>query len=200
MTVFVSDSFTDDNGTLLTNHTPETGDSWVKRSGTADLEIQTNKLEPTAQGFIYHTNSTTPGSPEYDTWADFDKTAAPIQWGLLSRFVDMNNFYMGWYQVDRYRLTKYVSGVFTELDFLVEAWAGQKTLRFEVHSNSQVLKAAGAEKCSAADPDLAAAGAAGIFVGHCLNGLTIDNFVADDVGAPAAENASMQPMHHWWPR
>ena len=43
MGVLVQDSFTDSNGTLLQNHTPEVGSAWAKISGI-DATIQSNKL------------------------------------------------------------------------------------------------------------------------------------------------------------
>jgi hypothetical protein len=70
-------------------------------------------------------------------------------------------------------------------------------MKFEIRDNSQKGYFEGLEKVSATDAALTSAGVVGL--GTDDDG-TLDNLSVDDVGQAAAENASMQPMHHWWPR
>jgi hypothetical protein len=53
-TVFVNDTFTDTNGTLLTSHTGETGATWTSHpsysSGAGFQQIQTNRVVTSAAG------------------------------------------------------------------------------------------------------------------------------------------------------
>ena len=50
MTVFVSDTFTDNDGTSLTDHSPETGEAWQFRGGEDSAEIKNDTMEPSSDG------------------------------------------------------------------------------------------------------------------------------------------------------
>lgn len=201
MTVFVSDSFTDANGTLLENHAPGTGGAWVKRSGVLAKQIQGNKLTGEAFGVSHrYTNNAAPGSAEYDVQASVVVLAAsPSAWYLFGRWVDIDNHYAGWYydQTNKYYLHKRVEGVWTELDLNGEAWA-DGTFKLELRDNSQKLYLDAAEKCSSVDEDLTEAGLAGLGGDFDDTEVTYDNFQADDVAV--SEEASMTLQKVWWQR
>ena len=208
MTVFVSDTMSDTNGTLLSAHTPDTGGTWVKRSGTGDFEIQSNQARITASDtFVYYTNAATPGNAEYDVTSDWvvaSNESTTI--GLLGRLIDSSNFYHVFYKdlTNTYTLRKKVSGSFTILDTLIESLSvATHAAKLEIRDASKKLYIDTIEKLTSADDVLTDAGNAGVHMQNLSGAVTSiehDNFVADDVGEAESQNASMQPIHHWWPR
>jgi hypothetical protein len=200
LSVFVSDTFTDSNGTLLQNHTPETGGSWQVRAGSGDNANTIQSNECAGTGGFWYTNAATPGNVEYTTTGDFTTPtdAAFEYFYLFARFIDASNFYFAYYYSGDLNLYKKVSGSNTQLDTLSEAWGTSSAeAKLEILDATKKFYKDSVEKLTSADNAITAAGNAGFI---CKTPFTLDNFVADDTGAAEAENASMQPMHHWWPR
>ncbi len=201
MTVFVSDTFTDSDSTELSAHTPDVGDAWVKRTGTNTYEISSNTLVASGSGLARYSNSAVPAGNEYDITVDWTYSAGAPSFGVVGRYVDENNFYYSYHGKSNgtYHLYKIVSGVWTELDTLVEAYpGGANEYKLEVRDATKKVYIASVEKLTSGDNTLTSVGMAGITGAHA--GAIADNFSANDVGEAGAENASMQPMHHWWPR
>jgi hypothetical protein len=206
MTVFVSDTFTASDGTYLEDHSPEVGDAWQSRLGNTAIEIWSNTATLRRLGkYAYYTNAATPSSAEYDITANFLKyTSGGATFGFVGRFVDGSNYYLFYYihGDTAYYLKKRIEGVFSTLDTLVEEMPdGTNVALLEIRNNSQRGKVGGVEKVTAADSDLTDAGNVGMFFSSLTSrDWYIDDFVADDAGAPVAETAIMQPMRTWWPR
>jgi hypothetical protein len=195
MTVFVSDTFTDTNGTLLEDHTPEVGGAWVKRS-SGSVKVNNNQIEGVF-GLGYYTNAAVPGGAGYDITYNWESFSSQI--GVVARFLDMSNFYRARYYSGEYDLKKVVSGSWSLLDLTAEAAPGfPAACKFEILDATKKFYVGGAEKITTADNTLTAAGVVGVYIRWDDDEL--DDFAADDTGAAASENASMQPIHHWWPR
>jgi len=79
MTIYVTDSFTDTDGTALHSHTPDVGTSFVDASGSGALTIQSNCIpgESFANDRGYYTNSP-PASADYEA-------SITVSLGLLMR-------------------------------------------------------------------------------------------------------------------
>jgi hypothetical protein len=199
MTVFVSDTFTDTDGVLLENHAPETGGAWLRRLGFSSVQIDSNAIEPTGSGWIFYTNSEAPGGNEYEV--QLDVTTSGVQ-GLLVRFVDLSNYYNVYLfdALNQWVLIKRVGGTSTQIASLIEAApATPYEMKLECLTATKKLYVDDVEKMSTADDELQDTGLAGLVAGNFAP-TKIDNFIANDVGGPVSENASMQPIHHWWPR
>lgn len=137
---FLSDTFTDTNGTLLEDHDPELGGTWEKLgfaiTGTpgSDLLITSNELVSngsvgtTASQSPTHRNDVDPGGDEYDIECTMQfHTLASAQrfvwvaWrmsptGTASSAVDRYILVGDSSTVQQWRLFKVVSGTLTELD------------------------------------------------------------------------------------
>ncbi len=186
---------TDSDGTLLQNHTPETGGAWVKRAGANNAEIQSNKAKAISTGARLYTNDATPGAAEYDVIADVNTGSGGSQ--LLARFQDTNNYYTFRHDGTQWLLQKKVGGVTTTLDSLTEGVpAGEKQWKLEIRDATKKGYLDGVEKVTSADNALTSAGEVGL--GTITND-THDNFQADDVAA-SGENAKMTPGNVRWQR
>jgi hypothetical protein len=198
--IFVSDTFTDTDATKLENHAPEVGGVWLRRSGRGPgVKVTSNTVSAGNSKLYRYTNAAVPGASEYTVDADFTLIGASSEvWGLIGRFVDSNNFYAAYYSDadDTYYLEKTVLGVSEVLASSSGAYTGS----LELQDGSQKLYLDSVEELSATDTALTSAGFAGIVMSATSSDATCDNFVANDTGEAVSDNASMQPVHHWWPR
>ncbi len=209
MATFVSDTFTDTNNTLLSAHTPDTGSTWTKisGSGSTDLKIFSNKLENKTLSFslMIYANDAAPGSADYDVQFDMTTTAEnSVIAGLVGYLTDSSNHYRAYYASDSTDvwLRKVVGGSGTTLDFTDED-LGVGTVDFKLEltdAPTQKVYVDDVEKLSSTDSALAGPGKAGMIMFQAATEWTFDNFLAGDTGAPVATTASMQPMHAWWQR
>lgn len=191
MTIFVSDTFTANDYTLLQNHAPETGGTWVKISAN-DLNIRSNYLRAYSSGdFGQYYNDAAPGTAEYDVEQDMTKGSGNA--GAYARLADSNNYYY-WYSTQAvYYLRKIVAGVVTLLDTLTEDFpAGATATKFEIRDASKKVYIGGDQKLTSADNALTSAGYAGVYESD-IN-WHIDNFVATTAGAPPTGYAHSQAM------
>src|SRR3990167_189064 len=118
--IFVQDSFTDIDFTLLQNHTPDIGGTWSRISGVGTMFIEGNQLDAGSFFCIY----------ENSTIAQFDSIDITFRWvsfvggpigGAVGRLINVNNHYRCVYDTDRYILQRVLNGVVTTLSDLVEA-------------------------------------------------------------------------------
>jgi hypothetical protein len=206
MTVFVSDTFTDTNGTLLQDHTPEIGGNWIRRTGSQNFDIQSNTARVTVAKIAIHayTNDTTAGAADYDVQSDVTVTASGNAWGvgLVGRLTDAGNYYFAIFGPSgtaRLEIRKRVSDSETILDFVAEDIGdGTFEFKFEITDSSKKLYIDSVEKVSTADNELTANGQAGLWAQNQPTDYSWDNFLAETTSAPVATNAIMQPMHTWW--
>lgn len=196
MAVFLNDTFTDTDGVELPNHTPDTGGTWIRQSGSGQATIQANRCRGSSFQRRY-SNNAPPGAAEYDWQANIYGAGGATY--LLARFQDMNNHYLARWGGTNYEIWKRVAGVWTQLttDAGPAPTDGDLHL-FEVRNATKKLYIAGVERTSTTDDELTPAGNVGISITGTPLG-EFDNAKADDAGAvPPGENAKMQPMNTWW--
>lgn len=192
--IFASDDFTDTDGTLLQNHTPSGGGSWIKHGGQ-DAQISGNRVihSSGAEGNYYH--SADPTSADYIVAADVvmrsdnDSSEACV----LGR-QDPNaggtteTYYMARYATNgnAWQLFKRVSGSFTLLGSFAQALTVDQAYRLELSMVGTAIKLLvdSVERVSVTDSGITAAGKAGLrTVGGSTSttGAHLDNWEASDV-------------------
>jgi len=198
MSVFLSDTFTDTNGTLLSAHTPETGGSWTKRSGFSNLTITSNKAVGSSNFNNVYTNAAVPGGNEYDIEYDLTPSSGYNN-DCFGRFVDLNNYFRCVLANNFIYFYKKVSGTETLITFVGYSLniGVVNTVKFEIRDAAKKVYIDSVEKISTADDSITDAGIVGIG-GDSES--KIDNLVSTDSGVAEAETASMQTMNVWWPR
>ena len=205
MTVFVSDTFTDNDDVLLQNHTPDTGGSWTIIYGSANIVITSNTAYwESVGGSADYKNGAAPGNAKYDITFDLTFSDKGILY-IYFRYVDASNYYRAYLRDTASGasvFSKKVAGVYTQLDSASFAMAGAMSFKAGVLDDSKDLYIDDLENpvLTSADNTIEAAGSIGFGIGRYSGTTTVDNLVADDVGEAEAETASMQPIHHWWPR
>ena len=188
MTVFVSDTFTDTDGTLLTAHTGETGATWTSLKGTAE-EIQSNALTPNGNdGVCYASGS--PASAEYDVeYVITGTTAAGYALGGLGRLdtgVSTGTYYLAWHTSATFTLYKVIANAFTSLGTSSSpAPVGGDAIKLEIRDAAKKLFVNGSEKISSADNAITGAGKAGVRSYGNVTTVGIDTFVATDAAGGA---------------
>lgn len=116
-TTLVNDTFTDTNGVDLTAHTPDTkptGSVWAMITGTA--EIQTNRVEPSSAVTEIRAQIETNISNQYiAAEVEFFQGSGTSTVGLIGRYVDDNNYWLGYIDDDNDQvvLADVVAGVET---------------------------------------------------------------------------------------
>ena len=199
-TTFVQDTFTGTNGTSLASHNPDIGDasSWVKISGSSDLNIQSNHLQNTAdRDTIFYKNTTAPtgGSDAYvvvidGTWND-DKPDDIV--GLMGRVSGASN---DRYQVQidgsgssNVKLQKVVSGVTTTLATgSSTVCCTTKTIRLVIKDALKSVTINGTQIVSSTDNSINVAGVAGLLESRDSSvTTTTDNFGAATFNATAVK-------------
>lgn len=188
--VFVSDTFTDTNGTNLSSHTGEVGATWTKHSSyTGNITIQSNRCVGPADGGDDITCYYASGSP---TTAEYDVTATLIQTsddaysgcsvaGRIS--TSANTMYLVQRKTgatDQWELYKIVAGSATLLGTWSEALANgdSRTVKLEIRNATKKLYVNGAERISSADNEITGAGKAGTRAYG--NDMELDDFSASD--------------------
>lgn len=197
MATFVSDTFTDANGTTLQLHTGETGATWTKLAGS-DSVIQSNRLDPPAAESVYSASGT-PAGVEYDVTADL-VTLNPVGTGdsaVLGRLVDNSNYYLAQHSSagGAWRIFKKVTGSFTQLGTFSQSLSASTTyaLKLEIRDATKKLYVDGVERVSTTDNALTAAGVAGI---RCAaTNYHLDNFQAVDAGGGGASIVPLVMNH-----
>ena len=124
MTAFVTDTFTDTNGTNITSHTGETGATWTKHASatnTGHPQISSNQLitTETAVNETYYASGTSVGA-DYTVSLDYtfnnsenNEICGPG--GRLSTSASTGYFFIYFKNVNQARLYKYVSGTLTQI-------------------------------------------------------------------------------------
>lgn len=192
MALFLSDSFTDVSGTLLESHTGETGATWTKAAGSAagsSLISDANRARSLAgaSGAHFYTASGTPANAEYDVEAVLRPVTLAGNLGVVGRFADISNTYLGRYNVltTAWELLITSGGTSTSLgSFSQTLTAGTDyTLKLEIRNATKKLFVDGVERISSTNNAVTGAGLAGIrFFGNTTNttGLHFDSISATD--------------------
>lgn len=198
-----ADNFTDTDGVLLQNHTPNTGTAWTRLWGDTgvDAEINSNQCRSDGTlnaGCMYTADGTYP-SADYDITCTMvsmvEQNSRPIF--LLVRNQDQENMYGVRLQnnANGCQLYKKVSGTWTALGSLFTRPANGSVIKLEIIGTALKFYDDGVEVASATDSDISAAGKAGIAYGGGAelvsvtdDGSTsnvIDTLSVNDLGAVA---------------
>jgi hypothetical protein len=171
----VQDTFSDTNGTLLENHTPDIGGRWTNIS-TGNASIQSNTLFPSSGAASrFYVNASLPA-------ADYEMSFTVSAHFGLNGFMahrQGNNFYYAIRTQTAYQIVTLISGVPTVLVALTEALSLPATLMLRVRKGDDYLRlfANGVEKI--ATNNAALRGGQGGLVCQSFGGTTIiDDFLA----------------------
>jgi len=188
----ITDSFTDTEFTLLTDHTLDTGESWVAHpTSTTTPRIQNNKLFfIDAFGVARHYVDVSPGTANYTIQITFeDSTVGSVPRAILGR-LDLTNDTS--YSVDVARnpftnittwtLAKRISGVITILDQFIgdSPFTTPRVVRFVLLGTNLEVFIDDVSRLSAIDGDITAEGRIGIhgFTTEIASIPDFDNFSA----------------------
>lgn len=167
-TIFVSDTFTDADGVLLSAHTGEMGATWTLRSGTGAPTIQTDRIFCATATAVF-TASGVPPSPDYYVEAIADVvTDANDNMGICGRMAEDGsaNYYLWRYvqSSDGWGLFRFVGGTPTQIgSTFADNWStGSRTFRLDMQGSTIRGLTEGIERVSVTDTTFADAGRAGI--------------------------------------
>lgn len=189
--VFLSDSFTDTDYTLLTAHAPEIGGAYMQHPVVAgQFTISPNKRAfLTTSGVVY--NAAIPPTADYDVEADIVRVSTAISSSAIIGRADTTaaTFYMARWEPDggKWELYKSIAGAFTLLNSVVSAFesGATKRARLSLSGTTQQLYVDGVLVCSASDTAITAAGRVGLrgsIVNSFNTGIHIDNISATNTG------------------
>jgi hypothetical protein len=173
---FAYDTFSDTAGTLLQNHTSNSGHSWSRVVGTVNFEIQSNRVQtltsPSKVRNVYVVSATPPSTNYYvqAVVGGADNSSSGDIVGVVARKQAGADTYYALQLVggaDGSRLlelAKYVSGTKTQLSTYSFNWLTNTnyTLKLVVDGNSLVGYLDGIQRVSATDSSITSAGQAGI--------------------------------------
>lgn len=194
---FVSDTFTDTNGTALASHVGETGATWVSHPTTSTgamgiLNDGTNSgAYPTASATAMYYASGASATAEYDVLSSGVKRVNSVASGfvfLAGRIhsTDSTAYVAGFdFASNNWIIQKRIAGSSTALSTIAGTWPenGVKDLKFEIRDASKKLFADGVEVGSTTDNTITAAGKAGFRCAPTSVGGSygiFDNFTATD--------------------
>ena len=174
MAVIVQDSFTDSNGTLLENHTPEIGGVWTKDFGTNSLEIIDNVCKGDASNFARYINDTVASDVEVTQDSDEQAPSHAVGAYIYLRFTDSSNYY---YFIPGNGIWKLVGGSATKLKDTPSGGSGVSTIIFKAEGTLLTAEVSGSGPWSVNDSDLAS-GKIGFGV---RDNVDVDNFSASSI-------------------
>ena len=199
---FVSDTFTDTDGTNIVSHTGETGATWtLKSSGANPMVVRSNRVvsEDTVAGRrLWYTASGTPATANYDvdgTLYIASVTAGLEGWFLARAEVNAETGYVATRRSDGWRIVKLVTGTYTSLGAWVNTptVGATETVKLEIRENSQKLSIDGTLRISATDSVITAIGKVGVGavgIQSASTGFHVDSVSAFDlvqVARPTAD-------------
>lgn len=188
---FVSDTFTDANGTTLEAHTGETGATWAKHATEtpATAVIASNRARPNGAtaGFYYASGS--PASAEYDVQSDLFVLTTAGNSGVAGRIDTASRTGYLWRSLSGgdWQLYKDVAGTFTLLGSSPDSLSTSTAYVAKLGLRDAAKKGyvGGVELVSTADNAITGAGKAGVWVDGALSdstGIHLDNFSATNPG------------------
>jgi hypothetical protein len=188
MTDFVTDTFTDTNGTTLTSHTTDTGASWLLMLSSSVVgTVQSNSYTPFASSTAAYRTSATPPSADYYAQMDIIVPGTSPTGGIgpsVRCSSSANTYYALRYQPNTLAIIKVVAGVLTSLSSISLTLTGTQTLRLEVNGSSLVGFVGGVQKVPASgvvtDTSVTATGFAGLR--SASTNILVDNFSAGPLG------------------
>ena len=130
---FVKDTFTDKDGTKLTDHTGETGAKWTMHESPDNATIVNNMLPKSSGSPAWYTASGLPAGPNYDVLGELYIEALIYSTRICGRCqeAEKKNFYQARRSSGtRWRLSRYVENSVTELAIYDEAVELEETVPF----------------------------------------------------------------------
>jgi hypothetical protein len=166
---FLTDTFTDTEGTTLASHTGELGATWAKVTGvTGNAEIATNRVRGSSSTTAEYYASGTPATAEYDVEAVFRRLTdlGNVRvYGRLSTGADTGYGvrYNGG-ATNAWELHKVEAGVTTLLGSWSETFNNgeERTVKLEIRNAAKKVYIDGVERISSANNDITAAGRVGM--------------------------------------
>ena len=210
--LFVNDTFTDSNGTLLQDHTGELGATWTKYPGyTGDATIDTNLLYGAGVNiFDTYYASGAPRSADYYVQATlvFKTSVVGARFGILGRadqtvsagndtyyYVDYEQFTGVW------TLYKIVAGVNISLGTFAQNDGADHVARLDMVGTTIRLIIDTLEQVSVTDSAISAAGRAGLYLlnvtGSSLLDYSLDTFSAVDKTSIEESSFSAVTRYTW---
>lgn len=198
-TLFVQDTFTGPNNTLLENHAPDTGGAWSRVSGQG-LLIQGNEVTPDkTNGSDVYMNAATPPSAEYvvGITVSFIAFNSDNYVQLFARMTG-NTGYVAYLDArSNYSIIRYVNGVPTILasgttTALILGINVDNSVLFHVTDASKRLIVNGTVVATVTDNTITSAGRVGFGLQIKTKGDSeADDFFASTLGPTAVEMDSM---------
>src|SRR5579884_327849 len=201
MAAFTTDTFTDTAGTLLENHTGETGATWTKNPsfGTGSAAISNaNRLRGNATNGIYY-SSGTPAAADYDVEADLVVQSATSATGIAGRMsVSAATYYLFDYESasGQWKLYTVVNGATQNTTTFTQALTNGQTyhLRLALRGSQITCYVNGAQVIQITDTNITAAGKPGVYFGAATTDTTgyhLDNFNAAPTATVAVTDANV---------
>lgn len=193
---FLSDTFTDEAGTFLENHTPESGGSWTR---IADLAVISNANRARAEsGTMAYLAPGTPEGPEYDIASELVVFDEDGRMGPVGRSdSEQNNGYFYDYEFEggtkTWRIQKRVAGSFTLLGSFKETLELETAYPIvcEIRDAAKKLYVKGVERVSTTDNAVTDAGVVGLrHTGSNdsdAEGIHVSSLTATDAGGGEAK-------------
>jgi hypothetical protein len=195
---FLTDTFTDTEGTTLASHSGEVGATWAKVTGiTGNAEIASNRVRGTSSTTALYYASGTPATAEYDITAvirrQSDLGTVRI-YGRLSTTADTGygvRFNGGATNVWELQLIQ--AGTTTSLGTWAETFSNgeDRTVILEIRDATKKVYIDGVERISSADNTVTSAGRVGMrfFAGSSPSDITayhVASITAEDAGGTDA--------------
>lgn len=197
---FVSDTFTDTDGTQLGDHTGETGATWTSHPAGAysvHAKIDANRVHSNSALRCYYASGT-PASADYDVEAIVRRVTASGNIGIVGRLdTSANTMYLAmWTAGGQWQLYKIVAGTSTQLGSSYNdnpANGTDRTVKLEMRGTAIKVYVDGTEQISVTDSAISAAGRAG-WRGNGATasaGFHIDSLTASDSSTTVARSAAI---------
>ncbi len=190
MGTYVSDTFTDTDGTDLSAHTPTVGTGWAELAGV--INIESNKAACVAFSGGYYFSAPSPSGADYFVEADvvWDLSDTSAVGALLSRAVYVSSQLFGYALMwdagaGNIRLVRVDFGVFGDIDASGFSWTSGDShhLALAVAADSIQGFVDGSLVVSATDSTYTVIGSAGVFANTAEDGsITFDNYLVSDTG------------------
>lgn len=185
--VVLTDNFTDTDGVLITAHTSDTGQGYVRQAGFVgivnDAQISNNKLYA-PQSSVYRANFIMP-SPDCEVEADISVVTNVGFIGITARASNTQRTYYSWTYRDtsEWTLSKRVNSTNTNLVTHIQAIGTGNTVTAKLVCRGSTIEGwiNGVLRASIVDTDITNAGSAGLNMVWGVTpttGFRIDNLIA----------------------
>lgn len=177
--VVITDNFTDTDGVLITAHTSDTGQGYVRQAGVTapvnDALIFSNRLYSRSVNGIYRANFVMP-TPNYDVEAVIDVITRVGIVGVTARASNTQRTYYTWRHQDsgNWQLQKYINGTLTVLSTFSQILSAGQTVNFKIVCRGTTIEGwvDGVLRASVTDTDIMEAGSAGLNMGWAVTETT----------------------------